>query len=66
MAAWPAPPATTPPAGWATWTDALTAAVLGVTVRHDRHPLPGTGLRNYDTDVSPAVMAALARTRAQG
>src|SRR4029453_11791012 len=66
MAAWPAPPATSPPAGWATWTDALTAAVLGTLVRHDRCPLPGTGLRNSDTDVTPAVVAALTRCRAEG
>lgn len=65
MVARSAPPASCPPAGW-TWTDALLVEVLRLLARHDRHPLPGTVLRNVDHELGPALVALLARTRAQG
>jgi hypothetical protein len=66
MAAWPAPPASSPPVRWATQTDALCAEVLRLLARHDRCPLPGTVLRNVDHELNPTFVALLARARAQG
>ena len=66
MAAWPAPPASSPPARWATLTDALLVEVLHLLARHDRHPLPGTVLRNVDHELTPTLVALVARARAQG
>jgi len=65
MSARPAPPASAPPTGWATLTEALAVEVLYLLARHDRHPLPGTVLRNVDPVTAPLV-ARLARSRAQG
>jgi hypothetical protein len=61
-----APPASPPPPPWATLTDAVLAEILRLLARHDRHPLPGTVLRNVDHELGPALVALLARARAQG
>jgi len=66
MSARPAPPASSPPAREATLTDALLLELLRLLARHDRYPLPGTVLRNVDHDVTPTLVALLARSRAQG
>jgi hypothetical protein len=59
-----APPAA-PPA-WATLTDALLVEVLRLLARHDRFPMPGAAPINVDHEVTPTLVALLARTRAQG
>jgi len=66
MSAWLAPPATRPPTPWATWTDALLADQLRLLVRHDRFPMPGAAPVNVDHEVTPTLVALLARSRAQG
>jgi len=66
MSARPAPPASFPPARWATLTDALAVEVLYLLARHDRFPMPGAAPVNIDHEVTPTLVARLARARAQG
>lgn len=69
MPAWLAPPAsiTTPPPPWATLSDAVLAELLGRSLRHQRHPLPGVAVvTRAEPPVSPLLELVLALSRVQG
>ena len=60
-----APPTTPPPAGWATWTDALLTELLAQLARHDAFPMgpgiPQIGRRVLDETLLAEVLKPLRR-----
>jgi hypothetical protein len=47
-------------------TEALCLELRDLLAGHDRHLFPGTDLHNVDHELDPALVALLARSRAQG